>query len=47
MKERDNKMEADRERNSENMTGGWKNKNKKGEFPHQYRLLSHKQIGRF
>lgn len=44
MKERDNKMEAHTERNKEkqNMTGGQKNKNKKGDFPHQYPLLSHR-----
>lgn len=43
MKERANKMEADKERNNknENMTGGQKNKNKKDDFPHQYPLLSH------
>ena len=41
MKETDNKMEAARERNNKNMTG---QKNKKGDFPHQYSLLSHRCV---
>lgn len=44
MKESGNKMEADGERNNENMTGGQKNKNKKGDFPRQYPLLSHRCV---
>ena len=43
MKERDDRMETDRERCDHNkkMTGSGKNDNKEGDLPHEYPLLSH------